>query len=284
MTEMNASQTGLGLEESILGFFNTELDHKRGVNYGLPMTSFYEALSAVALYLCFVSIGSRVMKKRVDVVSLRYVQYVYNLLQVGLCGWLVVATWLEASELGYSFSMCNSCSDMEKADGRMPLLLYVFYLSKLLDFLDTVFIIMHKKDKQLSFLHLYHHCTIFSIYWINANVNYQGNIWYTIVANGAVHTVMYAYYFVSMLKDNVPALKPILAASRPFITSMQLVQFVTMQAQAAYFFAACANEGLNRLIAMYLAYIFSLFVLFMQFAIKNYCRRTPNKGKAKKSE
>ena len=41
--------------------------------------------------------------------------------------------------------------------------LYMFYLSKILDFCDTIFIILGKKWKQLSFLHVYHHLTIFAV-------------------------------------------------------------------------------------------------------------------------
>ena len=36
-------------------------------------------------------------------------------------------------------------------------------------FSDSLFIILHKKDKQqLSFLHIYHHATMFSLWWIGA--------------------------------------------------------------------------------------------------------------------
>lgn len=41
--------------------------------------------------------------------------------------------------------------------------LYMFYLSKILDFCDTFFIIVGKKWNQLSFLHVYHHLTIFFV-------------------------------------------------------------------------------------------------------------------------
>ena len=36
---------------------------------------------------------------------------------------------------------------------------------QVLDFADTVFIIARGKWKQLSFLHYYHHVSIFMIYW-----------------------------------------------------------------------------------------------------------------------
>lgn len=42
-------------------------------------------------------------------------------------------------------------------------LMYIFYLSKVLDFCDTFFIVMGKKWKQLSVLHVYHHVTVFFV-------------------------------------------------------------------------------------------------------------------------
>lgn len=38
--------------------------------------------------------------------------------------------------------------------------IFVHYLSKFLDLFDTIFIVLKKKDRQLSFLHVYHHATI----------------------------------------------------------------------------------------------------------------------------
>lgn len=41
-----------------------------------------------------------------------------------------------------------------------------YYFSKLLEFCDTFFFILRKKDQQLTFLHVYHHSTMFSLWWI----------------------------------------------------------------------------------------------------------------------
>ena len=73
--------------------------------------------------------------------------------------------------------------------------LWLFYASKVLDFVDTFFIVIGKKWKQLSFLHVYHHTTIFLFYWLNLHVNYDGDIYLTIVLNGAIHTIMYTRVF-----------------------------------------------------------------------------------------
>ena len=44
--------------------------------------------------------------------------------------------------------------------------LWWFYFSKLVEMLDTIFFILRKKDNQVSFLHVYHHATMFPIWYI----------------------------------------------------------------------------------------------------------------------
>jgi len=41
-----------------------------------------------------------------------------------------------------------------------------FYISKILEFADTAFFILRHKWTQLSFLHVYHHSTMFVFCWI----------------------------------------------------------------------------------------------------------------------
>lgn len=83
-------------------------------------------------------------------------------------------------------------------------------MSKILDFLDTTFMILRRKWRQVSFLHVYHHFSIFmvsgflslyvdashrfQIYWLNANVGFDGDIYFTVVLNSFIHAVMYFYY------------------------------------------------------------------------------------------
>ena len=41
-----------------------------------------------------------------------------------------------------------------------------FYISKLLELLDTVIFILRKKYNQVSFLHVFHHASMFSLWWV----------------------------------------------------------------------------------------------------------------------
>merc|ERR1719316_1790887 len=80
--------------------------------------------------------------------------------------------------------------------------------------------------RQLSFLHVYHHTTIFLFYWLNVHVNYDGDIYLTIILNGLIHTLMYTYYFVSLHTRDI--------WWKSFLTSSQMVQFCCMISQACY--------------------------------------------------
>ena len=124
--------------------------------------------------------------------SLYPIQFLYNVSQIFLCAYMTI----EAGMIGYRnqytfFAPCNTFNAMAAPTAN---LLWLFYISKVWDFWDTIFIIMNKKWRQLSFLHVYHHTTIFLFYWLNANVNYDGDIFVTILLNGFIHTVMYTYY------------------------------------------------------------------------------------------
>jgi elongation of very long chain fatty acids protein 4 len=50
------------------------------------------------------------------------------------------------------------------------------YISNLLLILDSLFIILRKRNQQLSFLHMYHHSTMFALWWIGEELK---ALWWT---------------------------------------------------------------------------------------------------------
>lgn len=117
-----------------------------------------------------------------------------------------------ALSAGYNFS----CEPVDYSNDpwalRMAAVLWWFYISKLLEFLDTVFFILRKKFNQLTFLHVYHHSTMFCFWWIGIKwvaggsckyidlSAFYGNGLTSLLAfigallNSFVHILMYAYY------------------------------------------------------------------------------------------
>ncbi len=114
------------------------------------------------------------------------VQPFYNMLQVIACSYMMIRAVEQAIHDNYS----PVCNKFDVKDEKMAFVLHLFYLSKLLDFWDTIVIVFRQKWRQLSFLHVYHHASIFMVYWMNARIGYTGDIYFTIVANCFVHVVM----------------------------------------------------------------------------------------------
>lgn len=157
----------------------------------------------------------------------------------------------------------------------MAKILWLFYTSKILDFMDTVFIVLGKKWKQLSFLHVYHHTTIFLFYWLNVYVNYDGDIYLTIVLNGLIHTVMYTYYFVSLHTDKIWWKK--------YLTLCQMIQFCCMITQALTLLLSGCPSAPPRVTKIYVIYIASLLFLFLQFFLSSYTKKDKTRKEAGKS-
>ena len=85
---------------------------------------------------------------------------------------------------------------------------------------------------------------------------YTGDVYFTIVANSFIHLLMYYYYLVSTV-SKAPSWGK-------YLTQLQMVQFVLMNLQAGYILINhCAFP--RKVTLVYLVYIISLLVLFMQF-------------------
>merc|ERR1712232_16251 len=188
---------------------------------------------------------------------------VYNATQVALCGWMVYAALVEYRRRGFSL-VCNS---YDAGEDGMAFINHVFYLSKYLDFADTLFMILKGNWRQVSFLHVYHHSSIVLMCWLEANANTDGDTYFTIVFNGSIHFIMYGYYLASTFNVAVPLF------IKKSITNMQLLQFCCMELQGTYLlFSGCAAP--YRITVLYMMYISTMLVLFMDFKRRTYTKKT----------
>jgi elongation of very long chain fatty acids protein 4 len=240
-----------------------------------PLTSFEFALGTAICYLLFVFVGMFVMKALPAVPGLYPFKFLYNMVQIMLCSYMCIESGVRAWDAGYSWLPCNP---FNQDSPPIAFILYVFYLSKILDFMDTVFIIAEKRWEQLSFLHVYHHTSIFLFYWLNINVGYDSDVYLTIVLNGLIHTIMYTYYFVSLHTKDI--------WWKSLLTKCQMVQFVLMNAQAGYLLYVDCSSFPRNITNAYLYYILSLLILFLHFYIVSYVTGGKKKRdkKAVKSE
>jgi len=91
---------------------------------------------------------------------------------------------------------------------------YVFYISKYYEFLDTLFIVLKKRE--LTLLHIYHHLLTTFLTWAGIE-SATSNQWTALCANTFVHCLMYFYYILAALGHKVWWKK--------YLTTLQMAQF-----------------------------------------------------------
>lgn len=99
---------------------------------------------------------------------------------------------------------------------------YLCYLSKFLDLMDTVFFVLRKSDRQITFLHLYHHSFVPILGWMSFKIAPQIPVLKLfLLLNCLIHTIMYSYYALASFG---PWIQKYLWWKK-YITQLQLLQF-----------------------------------------------------------
>jgi len=149
---------------------------------------------------------------------------------------------------------------------------FLFCVSKLAELIDTVFLLLNKKD--VIFLHWYHHITVLLWgVWSWADRPSVAGVWFTTM-NYFVHSIMYGYYAFRTLGFKWK--------HSYLITYLQISQMVVGLIVCT---TALVNaEGCARAAPWVLEYgtfiYFTYFLLFVQFFIKRF---SPKKIKKKKA-
>lgn len=239
-----------------------------------PLMQFSTAFAFLVAYLMFIVFGTLLMSRSwMPAFNTRPLQFIYNPLQVLVCAYMTIETAI----LLYRNNYPIFCPPYNGKNPVIHNVLYLFYVTKLFDFLDTVFIIASKKWNQLSFLHLYHHSTIWCLYWLNANVAYDADMYMTIFLNSGIHFIMYMYYFVSYHTKDIWWKK--------YLTGLQIIQFFLMNAHAwiLTYLGCCQTPPVIH--KLYTWYILTLIALFAHFYYVNYIakKKRPLTRSAKKN-
>lgn len=208
---------------SLLDYYNfvfTDLSDRR-TNHWFLISSPLPGLTLISLYLFFVnSWGPRFMKNRKPF-ELKHTLIVYNLFQVLVSSYLFYLGLTKAWLTKYSWK-CEPVDFSETEEAlEVATAVYVYFLAKLTELLDTVFFVLRKKDRQVTFLHLYHHTVMPMISWGATKYFPGGHGTFIGFINSFVHIIMYTYYLLAALG---PHLQKYLWWKK-YITTLQLLQF-----------------------------------------------------------
>eukprot|EP00587_Corethron_hystrix_P013795 CAMPEP_0113305472 /NCGR_PEP_ID=MMETSP0010_2-20120614/5087_1 /TAXON_ID=216773 ORGANISM="Corethron hystrix, Strain 308" /NCGR_SAMPLE_ID=MMETSP0010_2 /ASSEMBLY_ACC=CAM_ASM_000155 /LENGTH=145 /DNA_ID=CAMNT_0000159901 /DNA_START=93 /DNA_END=527 /DNA_ORIENTATION=- /assembly_acc=CAM_ASM_000155 len=127
----------------ILGWADAE-GNFQGYAKGWAFTELSTAVYIAVAYLVFVSVGSVVMKSPAIPAFDPYpIKFLYNISQMFLCAYMTIEAFLVAHRAGYEWN--TFCVPYNAANPPVGNLLYIFYISKIWDFWDTIFIVIGKK-------------------------------------------------------------------------------------------------------------------------------------------
>ncbi|XP_023014186.2 very long chain fatty acid elongase AAEL008004 isoform X1 [Leptinotarsa decemlineata] len=180
-------------------------------------------LAAVALVFSYVYavkfLGPELMRNRKPF-NLKILLILYNVLQIVANFYLMYEGACSYKKIGWS---CVPV-DYSRSSVAMAELGSVrkFFWLKMFDWIDTIFFVLRKSNRQITFLHVYHHAGMVLLGWIALKYLGGGHSLFVVLLNLPVHGVMFTYYLLTTIdskwKQNISV--------KRFLTQIQMVQFL----------------------------------------------------------
>jgi len=219
----------------------------------------------MALYLLIVYYGPKIMAPHKPF-NLKYPLIAYNFFMVGSSFYIL----FEILYTAYLSSYTLFCQPVDYSTNplptRMSKAIWMYFFSRYIEFTDTLFFILRKKNNQISFLHVYHHVSIAGTWWCTGNIAAGGMISYNAALNCFIHVVMYTYYGLSAFG---PGIQKYLWW-KVHLTKLQILQFLCMLILMSYnttcddpHFPQCINY-------IGIVYCSTILGLFLNFYIQTY--------------
>nr|XP_046188849.1 elongation of very long chain fatty acids protein 4-like [Oncorhynchus gorbuscha] len=233
-------------------------------------------LTISSSYLLFLWLGPKYMEKR-EPFQLKKTLLFYNFSMVIFNFFICKELFLAARAAGYSY-ICQSVDYSDDPNEvRIAAALWWYFVSKGVEYLDTVFFILRKKFNQVSFLHVYHHCSMFTLWWIGIKWVAGGQSFFGAHMNAAIHVLMYLYYGLASFG---PKIQKYLWWKK-YLTVIQMVQFhVTIGHTALSLYMDC--DFPHWMHYALICYALTFIALFGNFYYQTY-RRTPRQPREPKA-
>lgn len=214
------------------------------------------------LYLIMVYFGPKLMKDR-EPFSIKPYIFTYNLYQCILNAWCVIAMVHEVATNPWFTGIWGNTAQPGVGGFRISFLVWVHYNNKYVELLDTLWMILRKKNNQISFLHCYHHILLIWAWFLVCKIETGGDCYFGASVNSFIHVIMYGYYTLALL--NIPC------PWKKWITNCQMVQFALCLAHSCYVVYA-GNMPITLPLAQGFVMI-NMLVLFGNFYRKSYGKK-----------
>lgn len=195
-----------------------------------PLNQPYHPAIAITTYLLAIHLLERNAHKNgvtaMTMEVIRYAQIVHNLL-LSLASLAMVLAMIIAIlrfDMGYYPKDPDAGTDYlicprspAPHQGLLGFLVYLFYLSKYWELLDTLLQMCKGRRPPSYYFHIWHHTCYLAICW--AYCHYRASLSsLAVIVNGSVHVMMYYYYHLQARGVNI--------WWKHWITRVQIVQFL----------------------------------------------------------
>ncbi|XP_001600048.1 elongation of very long chain fatty acids protein AAEL008004 [Nasonia vitripennis] len=198
------------------------------VNDWFLMSSPWPTLAICLSYAYFSKVlGPKLMENRKPF-DLRKVMIWYNLFEVVFSSWLFYECLASGWGGDYSFRCQPVDYSRSPQAMRMARGCWWYFFSKFIEFADTLFFVLRKKNDHISTLHVIHHGIMPMSVWFGVKFSPGGHSSFFGLLNTFVHIVMYSYYLLAALG---PKIQPYLWWKK-YLTALQMIQFVLVMIHA----------------------------------------------------
>ena len=210
-----------------------------------------------AAYLPMIVLGRSLMSER-PAFDLKTSLKLWNctLSFLSLVGFTLNLRWLQTMTFEETYMDVSS-----HKTAQCGLVLMLFLFSKFVELMDTVFLVLRKKN--VCFLHWFHHLTVLIYCWYSIQYPHGTGYWFAQV-NMFVHAVMYAYFAFASELRTVPWFNPV------WVTVLQIAQMVwgLLVATLHLLHPECVYDEPTMLhaayaIPMYASYLYLFCVFFL---------------------
>lgn len=244
------------------------IPHEHPFAKRLPFLNPWHVAFSVLCYFVLI-IGFAIIGKILGKHSYKLLGIMHNLFLYLLSLYMCVGLMVSARAAGYS--LWNNPAGTSEKDYRVAKFVWLFYVSKVPEWMDTVLMLLKHNYHQVSFLHVYHHLTIYCIWWLASFKAPGGEAYYSAMVNSGVHVFMYGYYFLTMTFPT-GTVRKVLNNFKFVITKGQMMQFFFNCLQSVYDLAILPAGQLvfsRSLLWLLFWYMISLLALFGNFLRKN---------------
>lgn len=226
-------------------------------------------------YLAFVYvIGPLLMQNRQPFV-LKSIVRLFNI--INICNNVILFIWV--LKMTDNLTIYLSC----KAVGPIPdgshMFMEMYLWSRLFDLTDTILLVLRKKHKQITKLHIFHHTLVPTAIYACCHVSMSRFIGFCFIVNIVVHIFMYTYYTMA----SYPSMAPYMGIKK-YITKLQLAQFAlnTIFYSVGYpYYSRCKDASINTFnFAVVLTANIIFLISFSNFYMSSYRRNSKNKIKS----